>query len=197
MHLGFLAPLVPSHSPQWVPFVVIKSPPNSPSKSWQIQVEFNTQTLTQKLGLIAGFVWAQMCSSLEGWGEHFSCHLSQLAWLRTGGRRRRGGGSAARTLLHGSGPTSLSWCALRDLSPTKGARSPLLPLPINHTPQPAGAHRPWTRSLFLWSPSSETGPSNPPKPRELSKLTGAGADRRPTGACERRQSGKLPRGGER
>lgn len=66
MHLGFLAPLAPSHSPQWVPFVVTKSPPIFLSKSRQIQVEFNTQTLTQKLGLIAGFVWAQMCSSLEG-----------------------------------------------------------------------------------------------------------------------------------
>lgn len=66
MHLGFLAPLAPSHFPQWVPFVVTKSPPIFPSKSRQIQVEFNTQTLTQKLGLIAGFVWAQMCSSLEG-----------------------------------------------------------------------------------------------------------------------------------
>ena len=79
--------------------------------------------------------------------------------------------------LHGPlsrapGPTSLSWCSLRDLSPTKVAQSPLLPLPTNHTPQPAGAHRPWTRSLFLWSLSSQTGPSNPPKPRELSKLTG-------------------------
>lgn len=39
-----LAPLAPSHCPQWAPFVVTKSPPSSPSKSQQIQVEFNTQT---------------------------------------------------------------------------------------------------------------------------------------------------------
>lgn len=102
--LGFLSAPAPHLSTQWVPFVIVKSPPISPSKSRQIQVEFNTQTLTQRLGLIAGFVWAQMCSSLEG-GAHFSCHLSQTGWLHTEGwEGRRGGEDLHGLLLQGTTP---------------------------------------------------------------------------------------------
>lgn len=117
--MGFLAPLAPSHSPQWVPFVVTKSPPISPSKGWQIQVEFNTQTLTQKLGLIAGFVWAQMCSSLEGLGDIFPATLVNSAGSTLGegeeGKEGRLHGPLSRALW----PSFLSWCALRGLDPPR------------------------------------------------------------------------------
>lgn len=147
--LGFLSSPAspPRHSTQWVPFVLAKSPPISPSKSRQIQVEFNTQTLTQRLGLIAGFVWAQMCSSLGG--GHFSCHLSQTAWLHTKEQGGETGGTAMWTPVVGITPDfpELVYCGgsapiMEEMLPTKvlsrweAPGAPLLPLPTSHTQEP-------------------------------------------------------------
>lgn len=172
--LGFLSSSGPSHSPQWVPFVVTKSPPISPSKSRPVQVEFNTQTLTQKLGLIAGFVWAQMCSSLGvGGGGHFSCHQSQPGWLHIWGRGGQPHASPWGALQ--VEPHLLSWCAIGDPAPPRRRQRSFptgRPLTVPSFPfqqvtlscwlaLTVPGFGPWTQSLFFRSLNSETGPSNP------------------------------------
>lgn len=111
--LGFLSSPSLPNSPQWVPFVLLKSLQSPLPKASRSKRNSTPEHSTQRLGLIAGFVWAQMCSSLERGGAFFlPLESNRLAPCSRAGRRR-GGGTATWIPAQSTTPDfELVWCAL-------------------------------------------------------------------------------------